>query len=143
MLKGKGREELNESCTFFPPCWLSPFSVFSCCCLGSLYPSQSICLSVHLSVRRSLCQNWREEKNFKMWAQKSNLLYKCSLKTKISDLFRPPTLTSLSFAAPLRMIMQNSSNTYLFSHYLINSILTLLSYVLLAQRNPISIVLVL
>ena len=50
---------LNESCNFFPPCWLLPFSVFSFYFQGSLYSGESIylgvCLPVCLSIHLSFC----------------------------------------------------------------------------------------
>ena len=67
-------------------------------------------------------------------------LIKCNFEPKMSDFFRPPTLTGHSFADPRPMLMHSSSKPYLFAHYLINSISAHLRYVILAQSNPIYLV---
>ena len=81
------------------------------------------------------CQSWRSEKNLRLnpWPHSNG--------PSSGILFRLSTFTGHSFGA-LWAIMMNSSSfespkSYLFGHYLKNSSLVLLRYVILSWKVPI------
>ena len=104
----------------------------------------------------TIVSNTKNENYMKVWQPKlhpsqnrkpSNTQCLDSAPSRPFKGLRPPTLTGHSFPAPWATMMNSTSfeslKAYQFAHYLIYSILALLRYVILAQSNPISVVLML
>ena len=85
------------------------------------------------------CQGWNSEK---IVLCISLLLCKKGIEnTHLRSFFRPPTLTSHSFAASQAMLMKSSSfeiaKSYLYAYNLKNSKAALLRYMIPIQSTPI------